>query len=438
MHSTIPRLEKEVEEAEHRPGPPAAAGTTTTTTMRPMLRDAVDKDAIATVVSRATGIPVDKVSGSDRTALLRLEDRLRRRVVGQDGALSAVADCVRVSRTHLGASDRTRGNFLFLGPTGVGKTELCKALAGELFNTPEAMTRIDMSEYAERHTVSRLVGAPPGYVGYDEGGRLTESVRRRPHQVLLLDEFEKAHKDVWNVLLQLFDDGRLTDGHGRTVDFRNVIVVATSNMGAEVIASLPEQYLGSEPEVKESVMEIVRRTLPPELLNRIDETIVFNRLQRNHMGDILDIHLKEIQHRLTTAQNLALDISDVAKDRLADEGYDVRYGARPLKRVLNKRLLNPLSRLVLEGGLLRDGGGEADQSQHKDSSDDDDDEEVVKVRTVGEVQGKPDGHYGWIGGEDKNDVVILRNRDISNHDTDDDDDDERGENHNSHPHQLHA
>lgn len=258
------------------------------------------------------------------------------------------------------------------------------------------MIRIDMSEYGEKHTVSRLIGAPPGYVGYEEGGILTESVRRRPYQVLLLDEFEKGHKDVWNLLLQLFDEGVLTDSHGRKVDFRNVIVVMTSNIGAEVIAELPPNLLGTELEVQRAIMEVVRRTLSPELLNRIDDTVVFNRLQREHMNTICEIGLRDIAKRLESGQNMTLDVSPAAIECLSDLGYDVRYGARPLKRVLTREVLNPLSRLVLDGGVV--------------------DSDRVRVCTKGEaeiIQSKdPLNYFGYVssgcGGGSKNDIVIMR------------------------------
>jgi len=306
-----------------------------------------------------------------------------------------------LARTRLQAQDRTLGNFLFLGPTGVGKTELCKAVAKFMFDDENAMTRIDMSEYGEKHTISKLIGAPPGYVGYESAGQLTESVRRRPYQVLLLDEFEKGHPDVWNLLLQLFDEGRLTDSHGRTVDFRNVIVVMTSNIGAEVLANLPGHVSGSEPEVQEGMMDVVRKTLSPELLNRIDESIIFNRLQREHMDDIASISLTDIGERLQSEQNMTLDVSSEAKKFLAEKGYDFRYGARPLKRVLAQDLLNPLSRLVLEGSVL---GGD-----------------IVKVRTLGEAERlqNDDTNLSWLGSMDDNSnnksVVILRNHDSSLH-----------------------
>ena len=259
------------------------------------------------------------------------------------------------------------------------------------------MTRIDMSEFGEKHTVSRLIGAPPGYVGYDQGGVLTESVRRRPYQVILLDEFEKGHPEVWNIILQLFDEGHLTDSHGRKVDYSNVIVVMTSNMGAQVIAQLPAHLKGSEPEVQESIMEAVRRTLSPELINRIDECIVFNRLQREHMDQIADIGIKEMAERLEDGQKMTLDVSQLAKAVISERGYDVRYGAPPLKRALVKEVLNPISHLVLNGGV------------HEG--------DVVKVRTRGEVMQLAkagEAEFGWTSGcslvsEDKNDVVILNN-----------------------------
>jgi len=309
-----------------------------------------------------------------------------------------VSDCVRLSRTRLQASDRTLGNFLFLGPTGVGKTELCKAMSQFIFDDKNAFTRIDMSEFGEKHTVSKLIGAPPGYVGYEEGGILTEAVRRRPYQLLLLDEFEKGHKNVWNLLLQLFDEGHLTDSHGRKVDFRNVIVVMTSNMGAEVVANLPDKYQGSEPDVQNAIMDIVGKTLSPELLNRIDEKIIFNRLQREHMSTIADIALKDVKERLYLSHDCRLDVSPLAKDCIAEKGYDVRYGARPLKRVVARDVLHPLSRLVLEGSVVEG-------------------DETVKVRTIGEAQKQKeeiDEELSWISSNssshnDKNTVVVLRN-----------------------------
>lgn len=384
QHAVIPNLEDAMEAWD-------AAPTSSGSHQHKMLSDFVSAEAIATVVARSTGIPVSRITGSESRKLLKLENRLRERVVGQDAALKAVSDCVRLARTRLQAPDRTLGNFLFLGPTGVGKTELCKALAECLFDDDNAMTRIDMSEYGEKNTVSRLIGAPPGYVGYEEGGTLTENVRRRPYQILLLDEFEKGHRNVWNILLQLFDDGHLTDSHGRKVDFRNVLVIMTSNMGANVIAELPPHLTGSEPESRAEVMEVVRKTLSPELLNRIDETVVFNRLQRENMDRIAEIQLEEISQRLLEGQNMNLNISDAALGCIAEIGYDVRYGARPLKRVLAKFVLNPLSQLVLEGSVV--------------------DGDTVQVLTRGEVLNTLDDS-GWISsndGDSRNDIVILRN-----------------------------
>ena len=387
LHSIIPKLQKELDKQ-----------SVETSTHEQMLADSVCADSIAQMVSRHTGIPVTKITGNEEsTKLLHMEEGLKQKVVGQDHALKAVSDCVRLARTRLQAHDRPLGVFLFLGPTGVGKTELCKTLADFLFDNADAMTRIDMSEYGERHTVSRLIGAPPGYIGYEEGGTLTESVRRRPFQVLLLDEFEKGHKDVWNLLLQLFDEGHLTDSHGRKVSFRNTIIVMTSNIGAEVFSQLSPELRGNEPEVQRAIMDIVRRTLSPELLNRIDENIVFKRLQREDMDRICEIGIRDISVRLEHGQNMDLDVSSLAIDILADKGYDVRYGARPLKRLLAQEILNPLSRLVLEGSVI--------------------DGDVVRVRTLGEaermIQEFPGVYYGWINADDeqydKNSVVILRN-----------------------------
>jgi ATP-dependent Clp protease ATP-binding subunit ClpB len=329
MHATIPQLEHKIEDLEE-----AESGASRK--KKKMLSESVTADAIATIIARHTGIPVSRITGSESQKLLTMEDKLRERVVGQDHALECVSNCVRLARTRLQAQNRTLGNFLFLGPTGVGKTELCKALAEFIFDDPNAMTRIDMSEYGEKHTVSRLIGAPPGYIGYEEGGVLTESIRRRPYQVILLDEFEKGHKDVWNLLLQLFDEGRLTDSHGREVDFSNCIVVMTSNLGAHVLADLPAHFKGTEPEVEASIMEVVRHTLSPELLNRIDESVIFNRLQRENMDRIAEIGVKDIAKRLEDGQNMTLDVSDLAMDCLAEKGFDIRYGARPLKQLSSK------------------------------------------------------------------------------------------------------
>merc|ERR1719333_184769 len=390
LHSTIPSLQHELKEKEND-----GDGKSASINNR-LLTDSVDTDAIATIVARATGIPVSKITEKESRKLLHMEDALRNRVVGQEHALEAVSNCVRLSRTGLQESDRTRGNFLFAGPSGVGKTELCKALAEFLFDDENAMTRIDMSEYMEKHTVSRLIGSPPGYVGYENGGVLTEAIRRRPYQVILLDEFEKAHPDVWNLLLQLFDDGRLTDSHGKQVDFSNVIVVMTSNMGAKLITDLPSNLMGNEPAVKESIMNVIRGKLSPELLNRIDETVVFNRLQRDQMDRIAEINIEEIAKRLESNQSMNLDVTNAARACIGDLGYDIRYGARPLKRALTSEILNPLSKAILEGYIREN--------------------DLIHVTTRGEaINFKKSGkaQLGWVTARekstDRNDVVILKN-----------------------------
>jgi ATP-dependent Clp protease ATP-binding subunit ClpB len=316
-----------------------------------MLKQEVTTEEIAEVVSRWTGIPVDKMLEGERVKLLHMDDKLRERVVGQDQAIHAVANAVRRARAGLQDPNRPMGSFLFLGPTGVGKTELCKALAEFLFDDEHAMVRVDMSEYMERHSVARLIGAPPGYVGYEEGGSLTEAVRRRPYQVILFDEIEKAHNDVFNILLQVLDDGRLTDGQGHTVDFRNTLIVLTSNLGSEYLAALPE---GQPAEAaRDQVMEVVRRSFRPEFLNRLDEIILFNRLGRNEMKRIVDIQLRHLQ-QLLADRKIVLEISDIAKTWLANTGYDPVYGARPLKRVIQRELQNPLATSLLSG-VIKDG-----------------------------------------------------------------------------------
>ena len=293
-------------------------------------------------------MPVDKMLEGERAKLLRMEDELRKRVVGQDEALTAVANAVRRARAGLQDPNRPIGSFLFLGPTGVGKTELTKALAEFLFDDDRAMVRIDMSEFMEKHSVSRLIGAPPGYVGYDEGGVLTEAVRRRPYQVILFDEVEKAHEDVFNVLLQVLDDGRLTDGQGRTVDFKNTIIVLTSNLGSDILAAQPE----GEPTamVQGQVMRIVRAHFRPEFLNRLDEIILFRRLQRSDMAAIVEIQLEQLR-KLLADRKIGLELDRSALEWLAGEGYDSTYGARPLKRVIQRSLQNPLAGLILEGAV---------------------------------------------------------------------------------------
>ncbi len=304
-----------------------------------LLREQVVEEDIAEVVAKWTGIPVKNLMESEREKLLRLEEEIHKRVVGQDAAVAAVANAIRRARAGIGDRRRPIGSFMFLGPTGVGKTELAKTLAQALFDTEEAMVRIDMSEYGERHTVSRLIGAPPGYVGFEEGGQLTEAVRRRPYRVVLLDEIEKAHADVFNVLLQILDDGRLTDGHGRTVDFKNTIIIMTSNLGTELARGGRQD--------REELMALLRRSFRPEFLNRIDEIVVFNPLSREDIRKIVDIQLARLKDMLTE-QDIELIIGPGVEDILAKEGYDPEFGARPLKRVIQQRLENPIALLVLE------------------------------------------------------------------------------------------
>jgi ATP-dependent Clp protease ATP-binding subunit ClpB len=311
---------------------------------RKMLKEEVSEEDVAEVVSKWTGIPVSRLMEGEIQKLLRMEENLHRRVVGQDKAISAVANAVRRARAGLQDPNRPLGSFIFLGPTGVGKTELARALAEFLFDDENAMVRIDMSEYMEKHTVSRLIGAPPGYVGYDEGGQLTEAVRRRPYSVLLFDEIEKAHADVFNILLQVLDDGRLTDGHGRTVDFKNTVIIMTSNVGSAAI----HQY-DDRPEARHNaMMEALRQTFRPEFLNRVDEVIVFAALTREQIGQIVELQLARLAGRLAE-RGIALRLTEQARARLAEEGYDPVYGARPLKRVIQQRILDPLALQVLEG-----------------------------------------------------------------------------------------
>ncbi len=313
-----------------------------------LVNEAVTEEGIAAVVSRWTGIPVEKMLEGERAKLLKMEDQLRRRVVGQEEALEAVSKAVRRARAGLQDPNRPIGSFLFLGPTGVGKTELVKALAGFLFDDERAMTRIDMSEFMEKHAVSRLIGAPPGYVGYDEGGVLTEAIRRRPYQVILFDEVEKAHEDVFNILLQVLDDGRLTDGQGRTVDFRNTIIVLTSNLGSQAIAELPET---SDIEAaRPAVMRAVRDRFRPEFLNRLDEVVLFRRLARGDMAAIVDIQLARLRTLLVERQ-ISLEMDEAAREWLAEAGYDPAYGARPLKRVIQRSLQDQLANMLLEGRI---------------------------------------------------------------------------------------
>ena len=337
-YAAIPELEKQLAEAEE-------AGENR------MLMEEVGEDQIATVVSRWTGIPVDKMLEGEREKLLAMEAELGKRVIGQEEAITAISNAVRRARAGLQDPQRPIGSFMFLGPTGVGKTELTKALAAYLFDDEHALVRIDMSEYMEKHTVSRLIGAPPGYVGYDEGGALTEAVRRRPYQVILFDEIEKAHHDVFNVLLQVLDDGRLTDGHGRTVDFRNTLLIMTSNLGSEALANQKE---GEDVDyVRGTVMDAVRAAFLPEFLNRIDETLLFHRLSREQMTAIVAIQLDRLRAILAD-RKIAIEVNERALAWLADAGYDPVYGARPLRRVIQKHIQNPLANLILEG-KVKDG-----------------------------------------------------------------------------------
>jgi ATP-dependent Clp protease ATP-binding subunit ClpB len=310
-----------------------------------LLRTQVGVAEIAEVVARATGIPVSKMLQGERDKLLLMEDKLHERVVGQDEAIHAIASAIRRSRAGLSDPNRPTGSFLFLGPTGVGKTELCKALAGFLFDSEDHLIRIDMSEFMEKHSVSRMIGAPPGYVGYDEGGYLTEAVRRKPYSVVLLDEVEKAHPDVFNVLLQVLDDGRLTDGQGRTVDFKNTVIVMTSNIGSPIIQSMVGR---DADEIKDAVWDELKNYFRPEFLNRIDETVVFHALDAKHIESIARIQLKVLQERLAR-MDLQLDVSAMALAELAKVGFDPVFGARPLKRAIQQRIENPLSKLMLEG-----------------------------------------------------------------------------------------
>ena len=342
QYGQLPELEKrlkEVQAKEANKGEGAAPR---------LLRTQVGAEEIAEVVSRATGIPVSKMMQGERDKLLQMEDKLHQRVVGQEEAIAAVSNAIRRSRSGLSDPNRPTGSFLFLGPTGVGKTELCKALAGFLFDSEDHLVRIDMSEFMEKHSVARLIGAPPGYVGYEEGGYLTEAVRRKPYSVLLLDEVEKAHPDVFNVLLQVLDDGRLTDGQGRTVDFKNTVIVMTSNIGSHLIQSMVGQ---DYEDIKEAVTGELKNHFRPEFLNRIDETVVFHSLDATHIAEIAGIQIQVLQARLAK-MDLTLQVSPAALAELAKVGFDPVFGARPLKRAIQQRIENPLSKLLLEGKFL--------------------------------------------------------------------------------------
>ena len=340
QYGKLPELERRLKEAQDKETAADGQGKG-----NQLLRTQVGAEEIAEVVSRATGIPVAKMMQGEREKLLMMEAKLHERVVGQEEAIAAVANAIRRSRSGLSDPNRPAGSFLFLGPTGVGKTELTKALAGFLFDSDEHMVRIDMSEFMEKHSVARLIGAPPGYVGYEEGGYLTEAVRRKPYSVILLDEVEKAHPDVFNVLLQVLDDGRLTDGQGRTVDFKNTVIVMTSNIGSPIIQAM----VGSpQEEIKDAVFDELKANFRPEFLNRIDEIVVFHGLSAAHIADIARIQLKVLQQRLHK-MDLELDVSPAALEELAKVGFDPVFGARPLKRAIQQRIENPLSKALLEG-----------------------------------------------------------------------------------------
>jgi len=343
QYGVIPELEKKLESADEAE-----------VAEKQLLRTRVTEEEIADVVSRSTGIPVSKMLQGDKLKLLAMEDGLHKRVIGQNEAVQAVANAVRRSRSGLSDPNRPNGSFLFLGPTGVGKTELCKALAEFLFDTEEAMVRIDMSEFMEQHSVARLIGAPPGYVGYEEGGYLTEAVRRRPYSVLLLDEVEKAHPDVFNILLQVMDDGRLTDGHGRTVDFRNTVIVMTSNLGSDRIQEMMTETTMDEnlyESVKSAVLENVVKHFSPEFVNRIDETVVFHPLQQQQIRSIADIQIQILNRRLADSE-LSILVSNEVMEHIAQVGYDPVYGARPLKRAIQNLIENPLAQQVLQGSYV--------------------------------------------------------------------------------------
>ncbi|MDI9547453.1 MAG: ATP-dependent chaperone ClpB [Chloroflexota bacterium] len=338
-YGTLRQLEQELAQAEDRVRMAQESGA--------LLKEEVDSEEIATVVSKWTGIPVAKLMEGERAKLVRMEEEIHKRVVGQDEAVSVVASAIRRSRAGLQDPNRPIGSFIFLGPTGVGKTELARALAEFLFDDEQSIVRIDMSEYQERHTVARLLGAPPGYVGYDEGGQLTEAVRRRPYSVVLFDEIEKAHPEVFNTLLQVLDDGRMTDGHGRTVDFRNTIIIMTSNLGSQYILDVA----GVDEEVERRVREVLHTHFRPEFLNRVDEIVIFHALHKDQLKQIVEIQLERLR-KLLADRGMTLELTDSAKTLLVDEGYDPAYGARPLKRVIQHRIADPLAAKILQGDLL--------------------------------------------------------------------------------------
>jgi len=355
LDTELKKLAQHLQEAEAHQ---SAAKTAPQDSSKRLLRQEVGPEEIAEVVSAWTGIPVTRMIETERAKLLVLEERLHQRVIGQDEAVTAVANAVRRSRSGLQDPDRPIGSFIFCGPTGVGKTELCKSLAATLFDDEHAMVRLDMSEFMEKHTVSRLIGAPPGYVGFEEGGKLTEAVRRRPYSVILLDEIEKAHRDVFNILLQVLDDGRLTDNHGHTVDFTNTIVVMTSNVGSPLIQEITSEG-GTNEEMRIAVTEAMQTYFLPEFLNRIDETIVFHPLNRNQIRSIVDLQI-EVLAKLLAAQQLQLEVTDTARQEIANRGYDPTFGARPLKRIIQQQLQNPLATELLKGSFPEESTVEVD------------------------------------------------------------------------------
>ena len=352
-YETIANLKKELEEREAQ----------LSKADKTIIRNEVTEEHIAGVVSKWTGIPVARLLSGERERLLKMEESIRRRVVGQDEAVTALCNAVRRSRSGLGDPNRPIGTFLFLGPTGVGKTELAKALADFLFNDPHSMVRIDMSEFMEQHSVARLIGSPPGYVGYEEGGRLTEAIRRKPYSVILLDEIEKAHPDVFNVLLQVFDDGRLTDGKGRTVDFKNTVIIMTSNIASYQIQQITEES-GADWEIEAHVKDALKQLFKPEFLNRVDEIIVFHMLDKEHLRQIVDIQLNYLAERLNS-RNIKLKFTDSARKQIMDEGYDPAFGARPLKRTIQQRLENPLAAELLAGKFTDGDKIKIDADAHK-------------------------------------------------------------------------
>jgi len=339
QYGKLPELEKKLKDAQAKEAGKKGGGKPQ------LLRTMVGAEEIAEVVARATGIPVSKLMQGERDKLLQMEGRLHERVVGQDEAIVAVSNAIRRARSGLSDPNRPTGSFLFLGPTGVGKTELCKALAAFLFDSEEHLIRLDMSEFMEKHSVARLIGAPPGYVGYDEGGYLTEAVRRKPYSVLLLDEVEKAHPDVFNVLLQVLDDGRLTDGQGRTVDFKNTVIVMTSNLGSHHIMQMAGQ---PSEQIRDAVWVEVKQHFRPEFLNRIDEAVVFHALDQANIESIAKIQLKVLESRLEKLE-MKLDVSPAALAEIAKAGFDPVFGARPLKRAIQQKIENPVAKLILEG-----------------------------------------------------------------------------------------